>query len=68
MKAASALSAHPHFDLCRGVVVDIMHCVYLGVLAKTLMGLWLNVEHHSAPYSIRRQVNGNVHSELYVYV
>ena len=24
MKGASALSAHPHFDLCCGVVVDVI--------------------------------------------
>lgn len=64
VKGASVLAAHPHFDLCRGMVIDVMHCVYLGVIAKTLMGLWLNVEHRSAPYSIRRQVNARLaHTE-----
>ena len=35
----SVLAAHPPFDLVKGVVVDAMHCVFLGVMAKTLIPL-----------------------------
>ena len=57
IKGASVLCAHKHFDLCKGVVIDVMHCVFLGVVAKGLMNFWFNVAHRSAPYSIRRKVS-----------
>lgn len=52
----SILAAHKHFDLCKGTVIDVMHCVFLGVIAKTLMSCWLDMKHRSSPYSIRRKV------------
>jgi hypothetical protein len=41
MKGYSILSRIPQFDLVRGVVVDGMHCLNLGV-TKALITLWLN--------------------------
>ena len=40
IKGASILSSHPPFDMCAGVVIDIMHCVLLGVIGKGLMKFW----------------------------
>jgi hypothetical protein len=49
VKGASVLVAHKHFNLCAGAVIDVMHCVFLGVIAKTLMGFWLDSRHRTAP-------------------
>jgi hypothetical protein len=48
IKGASILAAHRHFNLSTGAVIDVMHCVYLGVIEKTVMTLWLDVKHRSA--------------------
>ena len=36
VKRASALCVHRHFDLCKGVVVDVMHYVFLEVISEVL--------------------------------
>ena len=56
MKGASVLLAQKHFDLSVGAVIDVMHCIFLGVMAKTLMGLWTDIAHCASPFSIRRKV------------
>lgn len=56
IKGASILCMHKPFDLSAGMVVDVMHCVFLGVIARTLMKLWFGVTHQAKPYSIRRKV------------
>ena len=56
VKGASALAAHRHFNLSTGPVIDVMHCVFLGVIDKTLMTLWLDVKYRTAPFSIRKKV------------
>ena len=35
----------PHFDVVKGVVVDYMHGILLGVV-KTLVQLWFDVVEH----------------------
>ena len=40
-KAPSPLLQLPNFDIVRGVVIDAMHCAFLGVV-KQLVCLWLN--------------------------
>ena len=67
VKGASVLVAHKHFNLCTGAVIDVMHCVFLGVISKTLMGFWLDVRHGAAPYSLRRKVNV-CHHTMYMYM
>ena len=52
----SLLSRHKHFNLTNGVVIDVMHCVFLGVVGKTLMKYWLDTAYRTAPFSIRRKV------------
>ena len=44
MKAPSPLLKLPSFDIVRGIAIDTMHCVYLGVV-KQLVGLWFNSKH-----------------------
>ena len=56
IKEASAHCFHQPFGLSTGFVIDVMHCVCLGVLAKTLMNLWLNQSHHASPFIITRKV------------
>ena len=40
IKEASALCVHKPFDLGTGVVIDAMHCVFLGVVGKQLLPYW----------------------------
>ena len=56
IKGASALCSQKSFNLCTGVVIDVMHRVYLGVMAKMLMGLWFGVGNAGKQFSIRRKV------------
>ena len=56
IKGVSVLSLHPPFDICAGVVVDMMHCVFLGVIGKNLMKFWFGSAHHAKPFSLRRKV------------
>ena len=56
IKGASVLCTQQSFDLSTGVVVDVMHCVFLGLLEKTLMGFWFGASHRRSPYSIRTKV------------
>ena len=63
VKGASALCVHRHFDLCKGVVVDVMHCVFLGVISKTLLKFWLDVRYRAAPFSMRSKVS----TQIYIY-
>ena len=57
IKGASVLCTQRSFDLSTGVVIDVMHCVFLGLVEKTLMGFWFGASHRGSPYSIRRKVN-----------
>lgn len=45
MKDVCLLSGLQHFDMEKGVSVDPMHGIYLGV-ARLLLGLWLDSCHH----------------------
>ena len=56
IKGATVLCTHRSFDLVNGVVIDSMHCVFLGVIGKTLMTFWYGVAHRSKPFNIRRKV------------
>ena len=55
MKGASVLACHPPFDLCRGVVIDCLHGVFLGVTLK-LLKLWFDKAYRKNSYSIRKKV------------
>lgn len=50
---------HKPFDLhvCAGMTVDIMHCVFLGIMAKTLITFWFGVSHRLKPFSAWRKVH-----------
>lgn len=50
----SPLMAVPGLDVIQGVVVDPMHCVFLGVV-KQLGELWLNSSHHATRHYIGRR-------------
>ena len=56
IKGASVLCTQPSFDLSTGVVIDVMHCVFLGLVEKTLMGFWFGASRRGYPYSIRTKV------------
>ena len=57
IKGASVLCVHKPFDLGTGVVIDAMHCVFLGVVGKQLLPYWFGVVHRSKPCSIRNRVS-----------
>ena len=42
------------FDLRRGVAVDFMHCVCLGI-TRQFVNLWMNSHQHDKPYYIGRK-------------
>lgn len=50
------MCTQPSFNLCTGVVVDVMHCVFLGVMEKTLMGFWFGSDYRGSPYNIKAKV------------
>ncbi len=56
MKGPSGLSNVPKFDLVRGVAVDYMHCVLLGV-TRLLLRLWFSSTQHKEPYYIGKHVS-----------
>ncbi len=55
MKSATILSLHTPFDICEGVVIDSLHCLYLGVSLK-LLKLWFGKDARSNDFSIRNKV------------
>ena len=62
IKGASILSAHKSFKLPVGVVIDAMHCIFLGIVTN-LMALWFGVGHRGKPYSIRNKVHTHTHTQ-----
>ncbi|ODM86631.1 hypothetical protein Ocin01_20051, partial [Orchesella cincta] len=73
IKAASPFLKLNTFNIVDGFTVDIMHCVYLGIV-RTLTNLWLEASHSdyyigkakyaetlevSKPISIGKQPNGD---------
>ena len=54
-KSANILAVHQPIDICRGVVIDSLHCVYLGVTYK-LITLWFGKESRNKNFSIRLKV------------
>ena len=56
IKGASVLCTQPSFNLYTGVVIDVMHCVFLGLMEKSLMGFWFGASHRGSPYTIKSKV------------
>ena len=50
-KGPTALALLPSFNLVKGIAVDYMHCILLGV-CRLLLRLWLNTEHHQSLWYI----------------
>ena len=48
IKGASILSSHLPFDMCAGVEIDMMHCVFLGVIGKSFGLVQVIMPNHSA--------------------
>lgn len=49
------MSIHHPLQLPPAMVIDDLHCVYLGV-TKHLIKLWFNTEYRHASFSIRNKV------------
>ena len=55
IKGPSVLALHPTFDLVRGIVVDDLHGLYLGV-TLTLLRLWFDKGNRNKPFYIGNKV------------
>ncbi len=55
-KGFPVLASHQPFHVVKGVVVDYLHCVLLGVV-KTLLNIWLDTSHRAQEYYIGNKVN-----------
>lgn len=55
IKGYSALYRHPLFNLKRGIVLDELHCLYLGVVL-TLLKLWFGKENKGKLFYIGHKV------------
>lgn len=49
------LALHPPFDTVLGMVLDILHALYIGVV-KALLSLWFSSSKSHEEYSIYSQV------------
>ena len=52
----SIFSLHKPLDLVNGIVIDDLHCLYLGV-TKTLLSLWFDDKYKSQVYHIGTKVH-----------
>lgn len=50
LRAPSALLRLPTFDIVKGIGVDSMHCIFLGVV-KQLLTLWFSSKHSGQQWS-----------------
>ena len=46
---------HPPFNVCQGFVIDVLHCIFLGI-TKNMLSFWLGKAHAKKPHSIRKKV------------
>ena len=56
MKGVSVLYAHPPFHVPEGVVVDVLHFLYLGIVLK-LLTFWFSKDHRGKPFNIHSKVS-----------
>ena len=56
IKGASVLFLHKLFNVVKGVGIDSLHIVFLGVVSD-LLKYWFDKEHHSSIYSIYSKVS-----------
>lgn len=54
IKGASILMAHKPFKVPVGVTVDVMHCVFLGVVVN-LLKLWFGVAYRGEALQSQKQ-------------
>ena len=66
LKGYSALYRHPPFNLKRRVVVDDLHCLYLGVVL-TLLKLWFGKENKGQPFYIGHKVWIMIHLLVFLH-
>ena len=45
---------HPPFNVCQGFVIDVLHCIFLGI-TKNMLSFWLGKAHAKKPHSIRKR-------------
>lgn len=55
VKGPTVLLLHAPFDICQGFVIDVLHCIFLGI-TKNLLSFWFGKAHTKKPYSIRKKV------------
>ena len=57
IKGPSWLSLLPGFDIIKGMSVDYMHCVLLGV-TRQVLHLWFDSKHHQEMWYLGANVKG----------
>ena len=55
VKGACVVFMHPLFDVVKGVVIDELHCVFLGVVT-ILLEFWFHTQYSHMDYNIRPKV------------
>ena len=56
VKGPTVLSTHKHLVLLSAVVIDDLHCIYLGV-TKHMLHLWFGTQFKRRDFSIRNKVH-----------
>ena len=59
VKGPSPLCIHPPFDMVRGIAIDSLHCIYLGVTKH--LHLWFDKERKMEDYYIGDKVITDFH-------
>ena len=55
-KGFPALAEHRPFNVVKGVVIDCLHCVLLG-MSTMLLNTWLNTSNAQKPFYLGREVS-----------
>lgn len=50
------------------IIIDAMHCVFLGVMSKTMVPYWFGVAHRSKPFNIRGKVQRDCIIGIIIYI
>jgi hypothetical protein len=55
IKGATVLSLHRPYDPSKGIAIDDLHAIFLGITSN-LLHFWFDNKHRTEVFSLRRQV------------
>ena len=67
MKGASILFMHSGFDVAKGVAIDSLHVVFLGITLD-LLHYWFDKKHQRKDFSIKKKVRTDGHNYYLMWV